>query len=61
MGYICTEMGFSYEENPFFVIFLRCEKCLFPSLLYNITQRCNKPVLSVMFPFAKREQRESGK
>lgn len=53
MGYICTEMGFSYEENPFSMIFLKCAKCLSPSLLYNITQCCNTPVLSVRFLFAK--------
>ena len=51
MGYICTEMGFSYEEIPIFIP--KYARNTFLQAYYTITHHCNKPIFPIMFLFAR--------
>lgn len=54
MGYICTEMGFSYEEIPIFII-PKYARNTFLQAYYTINHHCNKPILPHYVSFARKK------
>lgn len=58
MGYICTEMGFSYEEIPIFII-PKYARNTFLQAYYTIAHHCNKPIFPIMFLFAREKLKRS--
>lgn len=58
MGYICTKMGFSYEEIPIFII-PKYARNTFLQAHYTITHHCNKPIFPIMFLFTREKLKRS--